>query len=101
MLESELKLVDETIGKLAAPAAEGLGYRGSSRIAEKLSGLFASIQGVNAAPTPAQIEAFAELQPEVATALADAEKVINERLKKLNELLRKNDAPTLIIGRMK
>lgn len=96
-LSEHLKQVDELIGKMAAPPpGEGLGYRGTSRVADQLSGLFQTIQGVNAGPTPAQKEFFAELQPQATARVAEARKFISEQMPKLNETLRKNNAPIVV-----
>lgn len=100
-LGEHLKQVDELIGKMAAPPpGEGLGYRGTSRVADQLSSLFFTIQGVNAAPTPAQKEFFAELQPQATARVSEANKFVSEQMPKLNETLRKNNAPIVILGRV-
>lgn len=99
-VSDHLKQVDTLIGKLAAPQQEGLGYRGTSQISEQINSLFSSIQGVNAAPTPAQKEVFNELQPEYQTKLAEANKFMSEQIPKLNETLKKNNTPTIIPGKV-
>jgi photosystem II stability/assembly factor-like uncharacterized protein len=98
-LAEHLKQTDALIGKLAAPQQEGLGYRGASQLSEKLSSLFSSVQGVNAAPTSAQKEFFDELQQEFQTKMPEVNKFLNEEMPKLNETLRKNNASTVIVGR--
>jgi DNA-binding MurR/RpiR family transcriptional regulator len=98
-LAEHLKLTDALIYKLAAPSQEGLGYRGASQLSEKLSSLFSSVQGVNAAPTPAQKEFFDELQQEFQSKMPEVNKFLNEQMPKLNETLRKNNAPTVIVGK--
>ncbi len=95
----QLKQVNQLTAKLASEGGEGLGYRGSSQLSEKLTSLFFSIQGVNAAPTPAQKEFFEELKPEFQTRLAEVNKFLSDEAPKLNETLRKNNAPTVIVGK--
>lgn len=95
----ELKAINEMTSRLAAPAVEGLGYRGSSQIVDQLSSLFGGVQGVSAAPTQAQKELFNELQPRAASLIEEAQQLIRERLPKINELLRNNGAPIVIIER--
>jgi hypothetical protein len=98
-LAEYLKRTDALIGKLAAPQQEGLGYRGASQLSEKLSSLFSSVQGVNAAPTAAQKEFFDELQQEFQAKMPEVNRFLNEEMPKLNETLRKNNASTVIVGK--
>lgn len=97
-IKAESKVVEEMIGKMVAPRADGLGYRGSSQIVDQLSSLYFSIQGVNAGPTPAQKEYLSELQPRATAVVSEAEKLINERILKLNELLRQHNGPIIVTG---
>lgn len=98
-VSDQLKQTDALIGKLAGPQQEGLGYRGASQLSEKLSSLFSSIQGVNAAPTFAQKEFYDELQPEFQAKMPEVNKFLNEQMPKLNETLRKNNAPIVVVGK--
>jgi photosystem II stability/assembly factor-like uncharacterized protein len=98
-ISDHLKQVNELTGKLASEGGEGLGFRGAAQLSEKLSSLFFSIQGVNAAPTAAQREFFDELKPEFQSKLAEVNKFLNEQMPKLNETLRKNNAPTVVVGK--
>jgi photosystem II stability/assembly factor-like uncharacterized protein len=100
-LKSESKTVEEMAGKLAAPRADGLGYRGASQIVDQLSSLYYSIQGVNAAPTAAQKEHLAELEPRADGLINETESLINDRMTKLNELLRQNNGPVVIFAKSK
>ncbi|HWP42786.1 MAG TPA: hypothetical protein VNO14_06100, partial [Blastocatellia bacterium] len=77
----------------------GLGLAGLPRLSDKLGGLFSTIEGVNAAPTPAQREAFNEVQSEFREKIAEVNRYINESVPKLNETLRKHNAPTVIAGK--
>ncbi len=98
-VSDHLKQTDALIGKLAGAQQQGLGYRGTSQLSEKLSSLFFSIQGVNAAPTSAQKEFFNELQPEFQSKLAEVNKFLSEQMPKLNDKLKGGNAPTVIFNR--
>lgn len=92
------KQVDALAGSLAVAPGEGrLG--GGSKLSEKLGGLFFDIDGVNAAPTPAQREYFAELQTEFPQRLAEVNKFISDAVPKMNETLRRFNAPVIIAGK--
>ncbi len=100
-IADSIKQIDAEIAKLSGRTGgdqEG-GRGGVSRISEKLSSLFGTIQGVNAAPTQAQREYFDEIQPEFQTGIAAAEKYIREQLPKVNDPLKKHNAPTVILGK--
>lgn len=100
-IADSIKQLDGEIGKLAGNRggdSDG-GLRGGRLlISDKLSSLFAGIQGVNAAPTKAQKEFFSEIQPEFQTKIAEVEKFIREQLPKVNDSLKKHNAPTVILG---
>jgi photosystem II stability/assembly factor-like uncharacterized protein len=93
------KQLDDTVGAVATVGeAGGLGG-GPAKVAESLGGLFSGIQGVNAAPTQAQREYFAELQPEFQQKMTTVVKFLNDSVAKINETLRKHNAPTIIAGK--
>jgi photosystem II stability/assembly factor-like uncharacterized protein len=93
-----IKSIEAEIAKLSGRGADAdAGLRGRSQLSEKLSSLFGTIQGVNAAPTRAQQEFFDELQPEFQTRIAEAETFLRERLPKVNDVLKANQAPALIL----
>jgi photosystem II stability/assembly factor-like uncharacterized protein len=98
-IANHLKKTDEMIRKLASDSPSGLGYRGSAQLAEKLTSLMFGILGPNAAPTQAQKGYFNELEAEYKTKIDEVSKFISEQMPKLNESLRKADAPTIIIGK--
>jgi photosystem II stability/assembly factor-like uncharacterized protein len=98
-IANHLKKTDEMIRKLASDSPGGLGYRGSAQLAEKLTSLMFGILGPNAAPTQAQKDYFNELEAEYKTKIDEVSKFISEQMPKLNESLRKADAPTIIIGK--
>lgn len=99
-IANHLKQIDDQVGKLSGRGGDQSGgLRGRSEISEKLSSLFGTIQGVNAAPTQAQKEYFDELQSEFQTKIAEVEKFIHEQLPKVNDTLKKNNAPTVLFGK--
>jgi hypothetical protein len=92
------KQVDTLMNSLATPQGEpGLG--GGMRFSEKLGTLFFEMDSVNAAPTPAQRDYFAELQTEFPQKIGEVNKFINETIPKMNETLRRFNAPTIMSGK--
>jgi hypothetical protein len=97
-ITEHLKQVEALQNRLSAPQ-EGLGFRGQSQLAEKIGSLFSSIDGVNAAPTPAQREFFADIQLEFRARMDEVNKFINQTVPQLNDALRRHSAPTVIAGK--
>lgn len=92
------KQVDDTLNKIAIPPnPDSIG--GGTKLSENLSGLYFGIQGVNAAPTPAQREYFTEVQAEYNANMSDIVKFINESVPKMNETLKRHNAPIIIPGK--
>jgi photosystem II stability/assembly factor-like uncharacterized protein len=98
-ISDHLKQIEALQNKLAGPTQEGLGYRGSAQLAEKLASLFAAVDGVNAAPTPAMKEFFAELEPEHRAKMDEVNRFLTSTVPKLNERLRDKGAPTVVAGK--
>jgi photosystem II stability/assembly factor-like uncharacterized protein len=98
-ISDNLKQVNELTLKLASESGEGLGLRRTPQLSEKLTSLLSSIQGVNAAPTAAQRDFFNELQTEFQTKIAEVNRFLNEQIPRLNDTLRKNNAPTVLGGK--
>jgi hypothetical protein len=93
------KQVDELQGTLVRPEG-GLGFgSGSARFSEKVGGLFFAIEGVNAGPTRAQQEYFTELVREFPERVAEINRFVTQAIPKLNETLRKHNAPTVVPGK--
>ncbi|HXG64617.1 MAG TPA: hypothetical protein VNO70_05890, partial [Blastocatellia bacterium] len=93
------KQVEALQGKLSAPRRQELGFSGRAQVADMLGGLMSAIDGVNAAPTPAQKAYFKELQTELNERMSEVNKFITQTVPQLNEVLRKHDAPTVIPGK--
>jgi hypothetical protein len=93
------KQIDDASGKLAQPEGGGLGFSGRAQRSERLGNLFFSIEGANAAPTPAQRVFFDELQAEFRQKLDEANRFLRDSVAQTNETLRKHNAPQLIPGK--
>ncbi|MDQ3257448.1 MAG: hypothetical protein M3R15_26780 [Acidobacteriota bacterium] len=93
-----LKQIEALQSKLARPD-EGLGISGRESLASRLGGLFFSMDGTNAAPTPYQREYFNELQTDFRAKLEEVNRFINQTVPQLNETLRRSGAPTVAAGK--
>jgi photosystem II stability/assembly factor-like uncharacterized protein len=98
-LAAEKKRVDELSGRLAQPEG-GLGFAGRAQLVDRIGNLFFTIEGTNAAPTPAQRELHGELQKEFDTKMAEVRRYFAEAIPRLNEDLRRAGAPTLLLGKL-
>ena len=97
-LADHKKKVEELHGKLAQPEG-GLGFSGRAQLVDRIGNLFFTIDAVNAAPTQAQRDFYAEIQKEFAQKIAEVNKFLSEAVPQVNELLRRNNAPTLMTGK--
>jgi hypothetical protein len=97
-ISDNLKQVDSLIDKLARPEG-GLGLGGSPRLNDHIGNVFFSIEAANAAPTPPQRELFNEVESEFRERAAEVNRFIGESVPRLNETLRKHNAPTVIAGK--
>ncbi len=93
-----LKQAESLEGLLARPP-EAPRYRMGPRLVEQVSQFAASVNGVNAAPTPAQRAYFAELQTEFRKTMGEVNAWIERALPRLNETLARHQVPTLLIGK--
>ncbi len=99
-ITDNLKAVDKVLGTLSRPQSEGLGYNpGRAQLIDEIGGLFFTIDATNAAPTPAQRDYYDVLQTRFRTTLAEANKFFTQSVPKLNETLRRFDAPTVMVGK--
>jgi len=99
-ISDNLKQLDKVLGTLSRSQEEGLGYNpGRAQLGDELGSLFFTIDGTNAAPTPAQREYYGVLQTRFRTTLAEAGKFLTQSVPKLNETLRRFDAPTVMVGK--
>lgn len=96
-LDDYKKRAKEVSDKIAVTGDDD-GLRAASKLAEMVGGLYFSLS-VNAAPTNVQKELFVELQKEYQQKMPEVTKFINEDTAKLNETLRKVNAPILMVGK--
>ncbi|HEX5735261.1 MAG TPA: hypothetical protein VF131_20700 [Blastocatellia bacterium] len=92
------KQVDTLLGSIARPA-DAPGFGGGARLSEKIGGLFFTVEGVNAAPTPSQREYFGELQAEFPKKVDEVNRFLTQTVPQMNETLKRHNAPTLVAGK--
>ncbi len=92
------KQLDDASGKLAREGG-GLGFSGRAQLIDRLGNLFFTIEGANAAPTPAQRVFLDEVQTEFRQKLDETNRFLRETVPQMNETLRKFNAPQLIPGK--
>lgn len=93
-LEDYIKQIDALEDRLVR-RSEGLGFPGKSQVVNKVGDIFFGVDATNAAPTPAQRQYFAEIQPEYADRMAEANRFISNTVPQWNEKLRAWNLPTL------
>jgi hypothetical protein len=99
-ITDNLKEIDRVLGTITTPEQEGLGIaRSRAQLGDEIGGLFFTIDATNAAPTPAQREYYNTLQTRFRTQLAEANRFITQNVPKLNEMMRRYDAPTIMVGK--
>ncbi len=74
----------------------GLGFGGKPGIADSLGGFFFTIDSVNAAPTPYQVEGFKDLQAKFRERMEEVNRFLTDNLGKLNDTLRRDNAPVIV-----
>jgi hypothetical protein len=94
-LDDHLKQVEALQTKLARQDT-GLGFGGRPGIADQVNGAFFTIDAVNAAPTPYQVEGLRDLQVKFRERMQEVNRFISEDVARLNETLRRNNAPTVV-----
>jgi hypothetical protein len=96
-----MKALDEYIKELDAledrlvRRSDGLGLPGKSQVVNDIGDIFFGIDATNAAPTLAQRQYFAEIQPEYAERMEEVNKFINNTVPQWNDKLRAWNLPTL------
>ncbi|HVF50849.1 MAG TPA: hypothetical protein VNA19_12225 [Pyrinomonadaceae bacterium] len=97
-LTESKKQVEALQNRLAQPDG-GLGFSGRAQLADRIGGLFFTIDSPNAAPTPSQREFYAELQTEFDEKIAEVNRFLNQSVPQLNAALQKFNAPQLMVGK--
>jgi photosystem II stability/assembly factor-like uncharacterized protein len=96
-----MKALDDYIKELDAledhlvRRSDGLGLPGKAQVVNDIGDIFFGLDATNAAPTPAQRQYFAEIQPQYAERMEEVNKFINNTVPKWNEKLRAWNLPTL------
>jgi hypothetical protein len=92
------KQVTELTDKITRPEG-GFGFSGRTQLADRIGGLFFTIDAVNAAPTPAQQTYFGEIQTEFRQKTDEVNRFISQTVPQMNETLKRFNAPQLIPGK--
>jgi photosystem II stability/assembly factor-like uncharacterized protein len=93
-LEDYIKQLDALEDRLVR-RGDGLGLPGKSQVVNKIGDIFFALDGANAAPTVAQRQYFAEVQPEYSQRMEEVNRFINTTVPQWNEKLRGWNLPTL------
>jgi len=96
VINTHLKKIDSIQERLARPEGKPFWSEGP-RLVERLGSLFASIEGVNAAPTKAQIEYFKELEEEFKGAMAEVNRYLSQSVVELNNKLNEYKLPLVLV----
>lgn len=94
-----IKQVEALSDKLGRRPGPAMGLAGSPKIIDRIGGLFGTIDGSNAAPTPAMREAFDEVRAAFPGHLNEVNKFITDTVPQMNEALRRQNLPTIIAGK--
>ncbi|HEX8282385.1 MAG TPA: hypothetical protein VF588_03480 [Pyrinomonadaceae bacterium] len=97
-LAAQKKRVEELQNRLAQPEG-GLGFEGRAQLVDRIGGLFFTLDGANAAPTPAARDLYTDLQKEFAEKVGEVNTFLSDAVPQLNEALRRVGAPTLMTGK--
>lgn len=97
-LDDYKKKVDELSNKLGL-SPDGDGLSDSAKLADMAGFLYFGIGGSDYAPTQVQKNTFNELQAEYQQRMPEITKFVNEDTPKLNDALRKINAPVVLIGK--
>lgn len=96
VVDRHLQRIDSIAARLARPEGRASWTEGP-RLAEHLSSLFSSIDGVNAAPTKAQTQFFKELEAEFKEAMTELNRYLSQAGSELNAKFSEKKLPLLII----
>ncbi len=96
VIDRHLQRIDSIAARLARPEGRAFWTEGP-RLSEHLSSLFSSIDGVNAAPTNAQVQFFKELEVEFKEAMTELNRYLSQAGSELNAKFSEKKLPLLII----
>jgi photosystem II stability/assembly factor-like uncharacterized protein len=92
------KQIDALSETLSRPEG-GLGFSGRAQLLDRTGGLFFAIDGVNAAPTPAQRRLLDDVRAEFQKKMEEVNRFITQSVPQMNETLRRHNLPQLIAGK--
>jgi photosystem II stability/assembly factor-like uncharacterized protein len=95
-VDNHLKKI-ESIQNILVRPQEGAGFSEEARVGERLRSLFGTIDGVNAAPTKAQLYYFNELEKDFKSDMAEVNLYLGQTVKEINNELIKHQVPSLLI----
>jgi photosystem II stability/assembly factor-like uncharacterized protein len=95
-IDNHLKKI-ESIQNILVRPQEGAGFSEEARLGERLGSLFGSIDGVNAAPTKAQVYYFNELEKEFKSGMDEVNLYLGQTVKEINNELIKHQVPSLLV----
>lgn len=96
-LDAYKKRLGEILRGLATDQEDGA--RGGARFADQLNGLYFSVANGNAGPTPAMLELFGILAPQVPGKIAEINRFLNEDTAELNKVLQRSALPIVVAGK--
>ncbi|MBE0460502.1 MAG: hypothetical protein IBX60_02555 [Candidatus Aminicenantes bacterium] len=96
VIEEHIENIDSIQNQLVRPEGTAF-WSDGPRLLDRLNRLFGAIDGVNTAPTKAQISYFNELKQEFGEAMEIVNTYLRKTAKKLNDALRKHKVPELFI----
>lgn len=96
VMENHMRDIKEIQDILTRPEGAPFWSEGP-RLIERLSGLFQSIDGVNKAPTKAQMDYFNELKQEFEAGMKRINGYLSEKAKQINKVFSENRVPPLLI----
>lgn len=96
---ADMKKQAEALQNRLAQPEGGLGFSGRSQLVDRIGGLFFAIDSTNAAPTAAMREQYQRIQTEYDQRMNEVNTFMTKTVPQFNELLRRFDAPTLMVGK--
>ncbi|PYX65230.1 MAG: hypothetical protein DMG74_09735, partial [Acidobacteria bacterium] len=96
-LEKKMTPVEEKLLQVSAKSSEAT-LNFPVMIDERLHSLLDSLDGYDAPPTQAQVQAFGELTQESAPLIAQWKQIMSSDLVALNDMIKKESVPVIFVG---
>jgi hypothetical protein len=94
-LDKHLEGLAKVQARLARPEGKPF-WSEAPRLTDRLAALQSGIDGVNRAPTAAQVEHHRELRGEVASAMAEVDRYLGDSVREVNALLSARQLPPVV-----